>query len=257
MCYLQGCYPIVKKRQLTSSIFDLTFSCPEMARMAQPGQFVHIRIEGFSLRRPISIAQIDREEGLLRIVFEVRGAGTQALSQLGKSEQLDVLGPLGNSFPLLEPWRKIIVVGGGIGVPPMLETAAHYGANATAILGFRTASAVILEADFKAAGCDTRIATDDGSAGYHGLVTGLLEQRLAEQGAALICACGPMPMLRGVAQLAQAQGIPCKVSLEEHMGCGIGACLVCACKTVKDGREIFSHVCKDGPVFNAQEVVFE
>lgn len=257
MAYLQGVYPILKKRQLSTGVFDLVVSCPEIAKQAQAGQFVHLRVEGFSLRRPISICEIFPKTGSIRLVFEVRGAGTERLSQIAEGSGLDMLGPLGNGFRTFAPEKRVIVVGGGIGVPPLLQTAAHYGENATAILGFRTASAAILEDDFRSKGCDLRLATDDGSAGYHGFVTGLLKQRLEEGPADAICACGPMAMLRGVVDLAQAYGVPSQVSLEERMGCGVGACLVCACKTVRDGREIYTHVCKDGPVFDGKEVVFE
>lgn len=257
MAYLQGSYPVLYRRELAPHIFEYTVSCPEIARQAQAGQFVHIRADGFTLRRPISICEILRESGALRLVFEVRGAGTERLSALQQDDTMDLIGPLGNGFRLFSPEKKVIVVGGGIGVPPLLQTAAHYGENATAILGFRTASAAILVDDFTAYGCDTRVATDDGTAGFHGFVTGLLEQRLAEGAADAICACGPMAMLRGVVALAELHGIPTQVSLEERMACGVGACLVCACKTVKDGHEIFTHVCKDGPIFDGKDVVFE
>ncbi len=257
MAYLQGTYPVAKKREIARGIFDYTIACPPIAEQALPGQFVHIRVDGFSLRRPISICETDSSAGTVRIVFEVRGEGTAKLAEIKEHDTMDLLGPLGNGFSLPKPDQKLIVVGGGIGVPPMLETARCFGGNTTAIIGFRSQNAVILENDFKRIGCDTRLATDDGSAGYHGFVTGLLEQRLAEGSADLICACGPMPMLRGIVKLADAHKIPTQVSLEERMGCGVGACLVCACKTVKDGREIFTHVCKDGPVFDGKDVVFE
>ncbi len=256
MAYLQGCYPLVGKEQLAAGVYSYTVSCPEIASQAKPGQFVHIRVDGFSLRRPISICGIDAENGLLRMAFEVRGRGTEALSLVGQGQKIDLLGPLGNGFtpPSGQP---VILVGGGIGVPPLLELAARTGANATAILGFRTASAVILADAFRAHGCDLRIATDDGSEGYHGFVTGLLEERLAQGVPGMVCACGPMAMLKGVVGIAEAYGVPTQVSLEERMGCGVGSCLVCACKTVRDGREVFAHVCKDGPVFDGKEVVFE
>ncbi|WP_368234150.1 dihydroorotate dehydrogenase electron transfer subunit [Anaerotruncus rubiinfantis] len=257
MAYLQGRYPIAGRSELAKGIYSYRIHCPEIASQAKAGQFVHLRADGFFLRRPISICEIDRQSGELRIVFEVRGDGTAKLAELRKGDFIDLLGPLGNSFSQLARDSRVILVGGGIGVPPMLETAKAYGPNATAIIGFRSADAVILQADFKAAGCDTRLATDDGSAGYHGFVTGLLEARLKEGPADLICACGPMPMLRGVVGLAEQYGVRSEVSLEERMGCGVGACLVCACKTVKDGREIYTHVCKDGPVFDGKAVVFE
>lgn len=248
---------MIRKEALAKGIYDMTVSCPPLASQAEAGQFVHIRVAGFTLRRPISICTIDAGAGTIRLVFEVRGPGTEALSALEPGDEMDLLGPLGHGFRPLSPGSRVIVVGGGIGVPPLLETAARYGKNATAILGFRTKDAVILTKDFENAGCDTRLATDDGSAGYHGFVTGLLEQRLAEGPADLICACGPMAMLKGVAAMAEKAGISCQVSLEERMGCGVGACLVCACKTVREGKELYSHVCKDGPVFESSEVVFE
>lgn len=257
MAYLQGTYPVLARKELAPGIFDYIISCPEIAREAQAGQFVHLRAEGFQLRRPISICEILREGGALRIVFEVRGEGTKKLASIPAGGKIDILGPLGNGFRVLGPDKKVIVAGGGIGVPPMLETAAHYGKNATALLGFRTASAAILLDDFRQKGCDARLATDDGTAGLHGYVTNLLEQRLQEGPADLICACGPMPMLRGIVGIADRFGIPVQVSLEERMGCGVGACLVCACKTVRDGHEIYAHVCKDGPVFDGKDVVFE
>lgn len=151
MAYLQGCYPLVGKEQLAAGVYSYTVSCPEIASQAKPGQFVHIRVDGFSLRRPISICGIDAENGLLRMAFEVRGRGTEALSLVGQGQKIDLLGPLGNGFtpPSGQP---VILVGGGIGVPPLLELAARAGSRATAILGFRTASAVILADAFRAHG---------------------------------------------------------------------------------------------------------
>lgn len=130
---------------------------------------------------------------------------------------MDIMGPLGNGFALLEPDARAIVVGGGIGTPPMLETAKHYAENCTAILGFRDAAHVILDEDFDACGCDVRLATDDGSRGHHGFVTDLLRQRLTEESADIIYACGPKGMLKAVADLAAEFGVRCQVSLEERM----------------------------------------
>ncbi len=255
MAYVQGSYPVLKKQEIAPGIFDYTVLCPEIAQQASAGQFVHIRAQGFTL--PISICEISRAGGSIRLVLEVRGEGTRKLSMLRGNDKMDILGPLGNGFRPLSPDKRVIVVGGGIGVPPLLEVAARYGRNATAIIGFRNAGAAILEQDFRAKGCDTRLATDDGSAGFHGFVTGLLEERLTQAPADMVCACGPAPMLKSVARAAEERGVPCQVSLEERMGCGVGACLVCACKTVRDGQEIFSHVCKDGPVFEGKDVVFK
>lgn len=253
--YTQGEYPIVSKKNLGKDTYDLTVAAEGIAKFSSAGQFVHIKINGFQLRRPISICEINRQEGTIRIVFEVRGEGTRELSKLNEGQMLDILGPLGRGFTMLPKDRKIIVVGGGIGVPPMYELARHYGANATAIIGFRTANAVILQEDFKAAGNDVMLCTDDGTMGAKGYVTLALKHRLMQEHADMIYACGPHVMLKGVVDLANEFSIPCEVSLEERMGCGVGACLGCACKTVKDGKEYYAHVCKDGPVFPAQDVI--
>ncbi len=255
MSYFQGEYLIQTKKNLAKNVYDLTVACPEVAAVAEPGQFVHIKIEGKSLRRPISICRIDKEAGCLRLVFEVRGEGTAQMADKRAGDRIDLIGPLGKGFTLLAPSKKAVVIGGGIGTPPMLALARHYGKNATAIVGFRSANAVILKEDFAGSGAHTVVCTDDGTMGRHGFVTTALEELLANEQPDIIYACGPHPMLKGVATLADSMGIRCEVSLEERMGCGVGACLVCACKTVKDSKEYFAHVCKDGPVFDAKEVV--
>lgn len=255
MSYIQGEYRILTKRNLAKNIYDYVIEAKDMAELAQAGQFVHIRVQGFSLRRPISICEIDKEAGTIRIVFEVRGEGTAELAKLQEGQLIDLIGPLGKGFSLLDPSKKVIVIGGGIGVPPMLEVAKHYGSNATAIIGFRSANAVILAEDFQAKGAKLMLCTDDGTMGSKGFVTAALKHRLLEENADLICACGPHMMLKGIVELANEYHIPCEVSLEERMGCGVGACLVCACKTVKNGEEYLAHVCKDGPVFKAEDVI--
>lgn len=256
MNYCQGTYLITKKDNIAKGIYSFWISCPDIASLAKPGQFVHIRIGSHTLRRPISICEINKEKGLLRLVFEIRGQGTKEIADLAEGGQMDILGPLGNGFAAPQSENdSVIVVGGGIGVPPMLETAKAYGKNATAIIGFRNAAAVILEDDFKKNGVETLLCTDDGSKGIHGFVTTALEEQLKIKKPSLICACGPAVMLKNIIKLADQYGVPTQVSLEERMGCGVGACLVCACKTVKDGKEYFAHVCKDGPVFDAHEVV--
>ena len=149
--------------------------------------------------------------------------------------------------------KRTLLVGGGIGVPPLLGVAAQLGEKAIAVLGFRTKGAVILEEDFQAAGAKTFIATDDGSYGHHGLVTDLCR----EQDFDCVMACGPAPMLKAVTALAEQRGVPCYVSLEERMACGIGACLGCAVALNKeDGTQYFGHVCKDGPVFESHRVAW-
>ena len=161
-------------------------------------------------------------------------------------------------FALLEPQKKAVVVGGGIGVPPMLQTAKHYGSNATAILGFRDKDKIVLTEDFERSGIRVMLATDDGSAGHHGLVTDLLKVRLEEEKPDIVYACGPKVMLKFVAKMCAEYNVRCQVSLEERMACGVGACLGCATPIRRDdGSVTYLHVCKDGPVFEAERVVFD
>lgn len=257
MAYMQAEGRIAAMRRLSPTAYDMTLFLPEMAESAAPGQFVHLRCGDKPLRRPISICAIDRTNGALRLVFEVRGAGTAWLAARKAGETLDVLGPLGNGFSLPEEGEGILLIGGGIGTPPLLGVAQAIPGRTEAILGFRNAQASILAKDFALACANVQLATDDGSLGYHGLVTDLLKMRLASgEPCTAILACGPTPMLKAVSALALEQGISCQVSLEERMGCGVGACLVCACKTREADGEHYRHVCKDGPVFDAREVVW-
>lgn len=258
MKYTQGSYPILEKNAIAQDTYSFTVLCPEIAAIAAPGQFVHILPPGaYSLRRPISIAGIERDRGTLRLVMAVRGKGTQSLAALRKGDSMDLMGPLGHGFTLLPDAKNVILVGGGIGVPPMLPLAAYYGDCAVAVSGFRSYPQVILQDDLKALGVHTICCTEDGSAGaVQGFVTQPLAELLEKRPDA-VYACGPEPMLKAVSALCIESGVFCEVSLEERMGCGIGACLVCACKTKQEnGEEQFSHVCKKGPVFRAEEVVW-
>ena len=257
MKYTQELCPIIKKEQLNKTTFSFTVASVTAVQSMKPGQFANILVEGKTLRRPISICGFSREEGTVRFVFEIRGEGTEILSEMSVGQTMDILAPLGNGFDI-DPAEKAVFVGGGIGVPPLLGASAPFGSNATVLLGFRNKDAAILADEFKANGADVRIATDDGSLGHHGFVTQLLSQRLDESPCDAIYACGPKPMLRLTAAEAEKRGIRCMVSLEERMGCGIGACLVCACKTrTPDGGEKFLHVCRNGPVFDSREVIWE
>lgn len=242
---------------LAERLYRMDVSAPELAVRAKPGQFVHIACgEGNFLRRPISICDVSG--GSLRLVFQTKGEGTLWLSRRVPGDRLDVLGTLGNGFRLANVGARPVFLGGGIGVPPLLmamKAAKAQGAAPEAILGFRSRDAVILEDDFRAVG-PAAVATDDGSYGTHGFVTDVLKRRLGDYTA--VCACGPKPMLRAVAALAGAAGIPCQVSMEERMGCGIGACLVCACALGDgEGGVRYGHVCKDGPVFDSKDVVWD
>lgn len=257
MKYTQGKYIIIKKTAIAKQMYSFDILCPEIAEIAQPGQFAHIRVEGFTLRRPISICEINREKGTLRIVFEIRGEGTAAIANLNEGSLVDMLAPLGHGFTVNPDFEKVVLIGGGIGTPPMLPLAQIYGEKATVITGFRSANAVILQDDFKRTNAETIVCTDDGTFGTHGFVTQPFETLVKEGNVDAVYACGPMPMLRGISALCKENGVKlCEISLEERMACGIGACLGCACKTKKNDEEYFAHVCKEGPVFNAEEVVW-
>lgn len=256
MKYTQGKYIIAEKTAIARNIYSFTISCPEVAQIAVPGQFVHIRIGSFTLRRPISICGIDPVKGTLRIVFEIRGEGTSEIANLNKGDVIDMLAPLGHGFTVNPDFKKVILIGGGIGTPPMLPLAKAYGEKAVAISGFRNASAVILQEDFAAAGAETILCTDDGSAGIHGFVTQPLEELVRNGGVDAVFACGPTPMLKRITEICKENSVYCEISLEERMACGIGACLGCACKTKRNDEEYFAHVCKDGPVFKAEEVLW-
>lgn len=219
-----------------------------------PGQFVHVKCgDSLLLRRPISVCSCMEEEpeDTLAIVFEVRGEGTQWLANRPVGHSVDVMGLLGNGFSM-RPEGRYLLVGGGIGVPPMLGCAQYAPGRCTAILGFRSGDRVMLEEQFRSVCSQVQVATDDGSYGFHGYVDALVRRELeGDRGYDAVLACGPRPMLRNVARAAEDFGVRCLVSMEERMGCGVGACLVCACDMADGSRK---HVCKDGPVFDAREV---
>ena len=246
---------IVSKETLGDAIF-MVLEVGDMVRTSfrAPGQFVHINC-GHSrlLRRPISVCscQEDQPEDTLSIAFEVRGEGTAWLARRPVGHSVDVLGLLGNGFEI-NPEGRYLLVGGGIGVPPMRGCAQYTGGRSTAILGFRSKEKAALLDIFEGDCAKILVATDDGSLGHHGFVDELVRQELAQDRAYDgVLACGPKPMLRSVAKAAAEFGVPCQVSMEERMGCGVGACLVCACDMADGTRK---HVCKDGPVFKAEEV---
>ena len=246
---IQKSCTVVEAVRLNAFAYSFTLEAEGMTPEG-PDQFVHVKC-GHSrlLRRPISIC--DWEENLLRIVFEVRGEGTEWLSRRKAGDRLDVLGPLGRGFRMDREGRYLLV-GGGIGVPPMLGCAKWTAGRSTAVLGFRSADRAMLSKDFQKSCKEIFLCSDDRSIGRHGFVDAQVRDILEkDKDFTAVLACGPKPMLKNVAAVAAEFGVPCQVSMEERMACGVGACLGCAIQ-MADGT--MQHVCKDGPVFDAGEV---
>lgn len=238
--------------QLNEYAWHFVLEAGQMGALIRPGQFLHIKCGEKFLRRPISICEwsCDEPEDLVSIVFEVRGEGTEWLSHREPGEKLDVLGPMGHGFDV-EYKNRYLLVGGGIGVPPMLGCATP---RSNAVLGCRSADRAmpLLTQKFTERCQAVSLCSDDGTVGAQGFVDAQVRVLLEKDNDfTAVLACGPKPMLRAVYRVAAEFGVPCQVSLEERMACGVGACLGCATPMV-DGT--MKHVCKDGPVFCAEEV---
>lgn len=246
---------ISKKNKLAPDIWQLDLAGEFPYRETKAGQFLDIRIgEGYDylLRRPISIADVNAEKGALTIVFRVVGEGTLWLSRCGVGDQLDILGPLGTGFPLPPSGAKILIVGGGIGVPPLYQLAKTIKSQRNQldfIFGFKTKSEVFWESEFRKLG-SLQFATEDGTLGKQGFVTSILADQQGKWD--YVYACGPIPMLKALKQQFQGQAVQGYVSLEERMACGVGACYGCVCSAANQIQA--KRVCKDGPVFNWMEV---
>ncbi|MCI5856160.1 MAG: dihydroorotate dehydrogenase electron transfer subunit [Agathobacter sp.] len=248
---------VIFQRQLAPGIFDLTIQTVDIAKHARAGQFISVYCADRTklLPRPISLCGIDREKGTLRLVYRVTGenTGTEEFSRLAAGDTIRVLGPLGNGFTV-EPGKKAFLIGGGIGVPPMLQLAKEMGDTPfDIVMGYRNADTFLLD-EFKEQG-NVLVATEDGSVGTKGNVLDAIRENAVD--ADVIYACGPTPMLRALKAYALEQKMECYISMEERMACGIGACLACVCKTKE--RDAHSNVnnkriCKEGPVFDAKEV---
>lgn len=243
---------VIAREKLAEGIFGLLLEAEPIAAEAAAGQFVSLYSAQADrlLPRPISLCGIDRERGTIRLVYRVAGAGTKEFSELLPGEKVRVMGPLGNGFPL--KGSRPVLIGGGIGIPPMLELAKAFGGRAAAVLGYR--SERFLETEFESV---SRVytATEDGSFGTRGTVLDAIRQEKVSGD--VLYACGPLPMLRAVKEYAIRENLPCYVSMEERMACGIGACLACVCRTTEtDAHSNVRNrrICKDGPVFEAREV---
>lgn len=248
---------LVKKERLKEDIYKFSVESKEIAENAKMGQFLEIRVSDRIeplLRRPISIHNIDGN--IVEFIFQVKGKGTEILSEKNEGEEIDILGPLGKGTFEIEENKNIAIIGGGIGIFPLYELAknAKGKCNVNMYLGFRNKEFVILEDEYRGVSDKFVLTTDDGSYEEKGFAINFLKQDIENKKIDKIYACGPLPMLKAVQSLAKEHNIPCQISLEERMGCGIGVCLGCAVK-VNSGEELeYKHVCKDGPVFDANMV---
>jgi 2-polyprenylphenol hydroxylase and related flavodoxin oxidoreductases len=254
---------IIKNEKLSETLFDLHFYAPKVAKEALPGQILQVKCgDKVTLRRPISICDADAKTGILRICFDVRGEGTKYLSERKAGDEIDVLGPLGKGYEIQKLGDRVLLAGGGIGTFPLFFTANQLkekGILPDVVLAFRSAELVNMKEEFEFLGCRVFISTDDGSQGFCGYACNLVETLLQENIYSSVCLCGPLPMMKTTAPLAIAHGIPCYASLEERMGCGVGACLACVCSIKDESENGFHHerVCADGPVFDAKTVKWE
>ena len=242
----QGIFTIISNEALTDSVYKMVLSGDTSAITAS-GQFVNIQLAGKFLRRPISVCDYDSQT--LTIVYKVVGKGTEQMSVMSAGEQLDILTGLGNGYDLSLSGDKPVLLGGGVGVPPMYNLAKKLialGKDVTVILGFNTKSEVFYEEEFKALGCNVIVATADGSHGVKGFAT----TPLAELDYTYFYTCGPEPMLKAGYNATSTSG---QKSFEERMGCGVGACMGCSCKTLTG----YKRICKEGPVMKKEEILWE
>ena len=241
----QGIYEIVLNEKLTDNVYKMIIK-GDTSAITAPGQFVNIKLEGKYLRRPISIC--DYSEKDITLIYKVVGVGTEQMAEMSGGESLDVLVGLGNGYSTAESGEKALLIGGGVGVPPLYNLCKKLiseGKEASVILGFNTKSEIFLYDDFKALGAKVTVATADGSFGVKGFGTDAMK----DMDYSYFYTCGPEPMFRAIESVAQSSG---QYSFEERMGCGFGACMGCSCKT-KYGNK---RICKDGPVLKREDIVW-
>lgn len=244
---------VIENKKIADGVYDLWLEAGEIANLAKPGQFLSLYCNDGSrlLPRPISICEIDQKSGGIRLIFRVIGKGTQEFSNLKSGERIECLGPLGNGFAL--EGTKALIVGGGIGIPPLLELSKQLACEKHIVLGYRDDTFLI--EDFEKYG-NVYVSTEDGSAGIKGNVLDAVKKHKLT--ADIIYACGPHPMLKGIKEFAAENKIKAQLSLEERMACGIGACLACVCKSTETDHHTNvnnKRICKDGPVFYSDEII--
>ncbi len=256
--------PVISNLPLSGGYYMLSLGAPELSTEAKPGQFVHLRIpniEASSLRRPFSIC--DAEVGVIKILYKVVGRGTEAMARIAVNETVNVMGPLGNSFPCPVDDKMPLLVAGGYGVAPLYFFAKNSTTKGALFVGGRSEQDILLVEDFTKIGWETYVSTDDGTLGDKGFVTQILDKWQGAHPATKIeiFACGPDPMLAAVDTRAQNWGVEAWLSLDRHMGCGVGACLGCVQKirrkTNSGTEEYMARVCRDGPIFRANTIVWE
>ena len=241
----QSIFTILDNVALTQNVYKMVLS-GDTSAITAPGQFVNIQLDGLFLRRPISVCDYDCKT--LTIIYKVVGKGTEAMSRMISGDRLDILTGLGNGYDLSLSGDKPVLLGGGVGVPPMYNLAKKLiaqGKTVSVILGFNTSSEVFYENEFKALGCDVQVTTVDGSYGRKGFVTDALPENYT-----YFYTCGPEPMLKAVYKATSTSG---QMSFEERMGCGFGACMGCSCKTLTG----YKRICKEGPVMKKEEILWD
>ncbi len=245
--YKNAIYTVLSNEPLTGSVWRMILG-GDTQWITAPGQFVNIALEGRYLRRPISVC--DYDERTITLIYKVVGDGTAQMSRMAPGVRLDLLTGLGNGFSTDADTRRPLLVGGGVGVPPLYNLARRLlaeGREVQVVLGFNTAAEVFYADEFRALGCDVTVATADGSAGVAGFVTTAIAARGLDFD--YFYACGPLPMLRALCQAVEQPG---ELSFEERMGCGFGACMGCSCKTLAGNKRI----CKEGPVLKKEEIIW-
>ncbi len=257
---------IAKNEQVSETVFRLTLHAGELALQSAPGQFVNIRVQDGPVplwRRPLSVYAVDRQAGSLRLLFEVRGAGTRMLAARQVGTALDLLGPLGSTFAPPPPAAQPILVAGGLGIAPLhfwAQELTQAGRHPLLLFGARTAAGLCAMDDLRQLPAELRLATEDGTQGAKGLVTDLLEEELAtrQPEEMAVYACGPVAMLRAVMRLCTSRGVWGQICLETLMACGFGACMGCAVPARGPSPQAsYKLVCKDGPVFEMAEIDLE
>lgn len=241
----QGVFEITENKALTQSVYQMTLR-GDVSDITAPGQFVNIKLEGLYLRRPISVCDV--EDGKLTIIYKVVGKGTEQLSKM-EGGKLDLLTGLGNGYDLTVAGERPVLLGGGVGVPPMYLLAKQLIAQkkqVRVILGFNTKDEIFYEEAFKALGAEVTVTTVDGSYGMKGFVT----DALSAMDYTYFYTCGPEPMLKAVYKASKTSG---QMSFEKRMGCGFGACMGCSCKTITG----YKRICKEGPVMRKEEILWE